>query len=238
MTDTTAPTVLTTGASRGLGLEFCRQWLARGARVLALARDPKGSAGLQALAREHGARLVPVPCDVADDTSVDAAAAAVAAATDHLDVAVQNAGTYGRHGGTLAELDMDEVRRVLEVNALGPLRVARALLPLLERGRQPRLAAITSLMGSIGDNSSGGSWAYRMSKAALNMAWRNLAHELAPRGITCAVLHPGWVRTGMGGPGAPLTPEESVAGMLRVLDALGPEDSGAFLAWDGRRLPW
>jgi NAD(P)-dependent dehydrogenase (short-subunit alcohol dehydrogenase family) len=227
-----------TGAGRGLGLEFTRQWLAAGHRVFALARDPGGSAGLDALAEAHPDTLDRFPCDVTDTDSVRAAARAVAERVDGLEIVLNNAGVGGWRGG-VEQLDFDEVRRVFEVNALGPLRVAQAFLPLLRGGRRPRrLVAITSLMGSVGDNRSGGSYPYRISKAALNMACVNLAHELRDEEIVSAVLHPGWVRTDMGGSGATLPVEEAVGALVDTIDALTMEHTGGFFDRLGAPLPW
>jgi len=230
--------ILVTGAGRGIGLELTRQWLAAGREVFALARKPQGSEGLAALAHDHPKTLKRAACDVSDDESVAGAAKEVTSAWDRIDLLVNNAGTYGRRGGSLAELDFAEVRSVFEVNTLGPLRVTRAFLPLLRRGTSPRLVHLTSLMGSIADNGSGGTWAYRLSKTALNMASRNLALELRKEGIPSVVLHPGWVRTDMGGPGAPLSVTESAASMIRTIDGIVIEQSGAFLDRDGKPVPW
>lgn len=230
--------IAVTGASRGLGLEFARQWLVAGHRVFALARDPRGSKGLARLERDHPDSLVTVACDVSDDDSVHEAARAVGERTDGLDIVLNNAGVGGWRGG-IEDLDLDDVRRVLEVNALGPLRVTRAFLPLLRRGRpQRRLVHITSLMGSIGDNQTGGSYPYRISKAALNMISVNLAHELRADGIASVVLHPGWVRTDMGGRGATLPVEDAVGALIDTIDDLTLEHSGGFYDRLGEPLPW
>ena len=230
--------MLLTGASGGLGLEFTRQWLEGGHRVFALARRPDDSGGLNELKAKHGDALFLGTCDISSTESVEAAARQVGEATDALDVVLNNAGTYGTRQATLDTLDFDEVRRAFEVNTLGTLRVTHAMLPLLRRGEAPRLIHMTSLMGSLGDNGSGGAYAYRMSKAALNVASVNLSHELRAAGIPSVVLHPGWVHTGMGGPGAPLTAEESVAAMIRTIDSIGAGHSGRFLDRSGEPLPW
>jgi NAD(P)-dependent dehydrogenase (short-subunit alcohol dehydrogenase family) len=230
--------ILITGTGRGLGLQFTRHWLAGGREVFALARDPKGSEALQTLQAEHGQRLHTARCDVAGDGSVAEARSEVGKIWDSLDLLVNNAGTYGPKRGSLETVKLDDVRRVFEVNTLGSIRVNRAFVPLLRGGVNPRVVHLTSLMGSIGDNTSGGSWSYRISKTALNMVCRNLAHELREEGIPCVVIHPGWVRTDMGGSGAPLTVKESVAAMAATIDRLGIARTGAFLDKDGHPLPW
>lgn len=229
--------VLITGASRGLGLEFVRQYLAAGDEVAALARDPEGSKGLQLLLGEHDGRLTAHSCDVADDASVKRARDEVRARWKGLDLLINNAGIGGDRSD-LAFLDFADMSHVFEVNAIGPLRMASAMLPLLRGGRDAVIAMVTSRMGSIGDNTSGGAWAYRMSKAALNMAGRNLMHELTREGIHTLILHPGWVRTDMGGEAAPLGIPESVAKLIGTIDTAGKQQSGAFIDLNGASLPW
>lgn len=229
--------VVVTGSNRGLGLEFVRQELAEGHQVAAWTRHAEAPA-LRALADEHGDDLRVQPCSVDDEASVRAAARSLAGSWQRIDLLVCNAGTSGRTGDRLPDLDFADAAHAYEVNALGPLRVVQATLPLLRAAEHPRIALITSRMGSLGDNGSGGWWAYRMSKAALNMAGVNLAHELDPLGVTTLILHPGWVRTDMGGDQAPLSPEDSVRGLRRVLATRGSGDSGGFFDHQGERLPW
>jgi NAD(P)-dependent dehydrogenase (short-subunit alcohol dehydrogenase family) len=230
--------VLVTGASRGLGLEFVRQYAESGDRVFALAREPLRSKKLMELAERFPKTLLPIACDVADTESVGAARLEVEAATDALDLVINNAAIYGSHEETLESLDWDEVRQVLEVNTLGPLRVSRTFWPLLRKGTRPRLVQITSMMGSVEDNRSGGHWSYRMSKSALNMANRNLALELREKKISCVVISPGWVRTDMGGASAPLSPEESVSAMRKTIDSLTLSHSGNIYHRDGKPGIW
>ena len=230
--------VLVTGASRGIGLEYARQWLDAGARVFALARDPEGSEGLKALASRHAGSLVPVKCDVSEDASVAAARRLVGEEADGLEILINNAGVMGSHEG-LETLELDVVRRTFEVNAVGPVRVTRAFLDLLMAGQRPRrIVNMTSLMGSIDDNRSGDAYAYRMSKAALNMATRSMAVDLSRDGIVAVVLHPGWVRTAMGGKGAPTPVEEAVSSLVRTIESLDMDHSGGFYDRDGQPLPW
>ena len=230
--------ILVTGASRGIGLEYARQWLAAGDRVFALARDPDGSRELTDLAARNPERLVPVACDVADEASVAAARRRVGAETDGLEILVNNAGVMPERGD-LESLSLDSVRDALEVNALGPLSVTRAFLDLLRAGAPPRrIVNMTSLMGSIDDNRSGDAYAYRLSKAALNMATRSLAIDLAGDGILAVALHPGWVRTDMGGPSGRLSAAEAVASLIRTIESLGMDRSGGFYGHEGQPLPW
>ena len=135
-------------------------------------------------------------------------------------------------------LEPSGVLRMVEVNALGPVLVTQALVDLLQAGTRPRVASTSSWLGSIGRKSSGGNYGYCASKATLNMLARAMAFDLAPLGITSVVFNPGWVATDMGGPRASLTPEQSVGGMLAVIDGLTPEDAGRFLQWDGTEHPW
>ena len=231
------PRVVITGASRGIGLEYARQWLEAGARVFGLARDPAGSEGLMELAAAWPDALLPVTCDVADDDSVAAARARVGETADGIEILVNNAGVMGSRE-EIENVDLDRVRRTFEVNALGPLRVTQAFLDLVRAGDRPRIVNMTSLMGSIDDNRSGGAYAYRMSKAALNMATRSLAIDLADEGVIAVVLHPGWVLTDMGGESARLTVTEAVSSLIRTIEALDADRSGGFYDRDGAPLPW
>lgn len=216
------PSVLITGANRGLGLEFVRQYQADGWEVIATARQP--SPELDSL----GVRVERL--DMADADAV----AVFRAGVDRLDLLVANAGTYGPRDADSA----DEAREWLEtfaVNTVAPYLLAKAVLPQV-RAADGKLIAVSTRMGSLADNGSGGFLAYRSSKTALNMAWRTLA--LANPDLTSAVLHPGWVQTRMGGANAPVTPAESIAGMRRVIEQLSPQDSGEFFDYRGERVPW
>jgi NAD(P)-dependent dehydrogenase (short-subunit alcohol dehydrogenase family) len=154
-----------------------------------------------------------------------------------LDILYNNAGV-GSENPPLGRLTEAEILSVFRINAIAPLMVAQALLPLLQRGERPVIANITSRMGSIDDNSSGGDYAYRASKAALNMINKSLSIDLAGTGVIPVVIHPGWVKTDMGGMSAPLSVAQSVTGILKVVDGLESADSGRFLAWDGEEIPW
>lgn len=222
-------TYLVTGANRGIGLELARQLSARGARVIATARRPQEAGELH----ELGVQVEPL--DVTVPATVDALAATLDGMP--LDVLINNAGMGDGHA-PLAELDFEEMARFFAVNSVGPLRVTRALLPNLRAGERRLVASLSSQMGSISSNQQGGYYGYRASKAALNMLNRSMALELGGKGFTCVVFHPGWVRTRMGGENAPVTPQLSVRGLLRVMDRLTHADNGRFLAYNGQEVPW
>ena len=227
-------TILVTGASRGLGLEFTRQYLAEGDAVVAACR--KGTPALQELARDSRGSLNVVELDVTDSESVRRAAAGLKNAS--IDILINCAGVMGARGQGLGSIDYQDWLEVLEVNLLGPARMCEAFLECVARSTRGLIITITSGMGSLADNTSGGSIPYRTSKAAVNMLMRSLAIDLKGRGIVCVVMNPGWVKTDMGGPNAKITPQESVAAMRRLISKLGPADSGRFYNYDGREYPW
>ncbi len=219
------PTVLIAGANRGIGLEFARQYSAAGWTVIGTARDPDAATELAAAAEVH--RL-----DTADPDSI----AALAAAIDRpLDLFLCVAGMFGPR-----QFSDDPAGFVatLATNAVGPTLLAHALKDRVLAGGRKRMVALTSRMGSIGENSSGGAVAYRASKAALNAAWASLAIDWRPEGLTLVVMHPGWVKTDMGGERAPVTPEDSVAAMRATIEGLTPDQTGSFLNADGSTIPW
>jgi len=222
-------TVLITGAGRGIGLGLAREFTGRDARVVATVRDPSQAELLGSL----GARVEEL--DVADGESVAACARRLRDVP--IDLLVNNAGRQNR-AGRLEELDFPDVARTFEVNTFGPLRVLRALLPNLRAGRRKQVAHVTSRMGCFGEFDGADMYAYRASKAALNMFHRCIAEELGAEGFTCVALHPGWVRTDMGGPGATLGLKESARALATLLETLGPDRHGKVLDWEGRELPW
>ena len=223
------PTWLVTGANRGIGLAFARTLSRRSESVIGTARRPERADEL----RETGARVEPL--DVGDDASVAAFARSLEG--EALDVLVLNA-AIGEEGPGVDGLVAADVERTLNVNAVGAVRVTRALLPNLRAGKRRTIVALSSGLASIEHNAGGGWTAYRMGKAALNMFVRTAAAELSHARFTCVLIDPGWVRTAMGGPEAPLTPEASVEAMLRVIDGLRPSDSGRFLDRRGQDVPW
>ncbi len=217
-------TIVITGANRGIGLELVRQRMTEH-RVIAACRTP--SAELSGLPVRVEAGV-----DVTDESSVRGFAERLG--DERVDVLVNNAGILTRE--SVEDLDFDRVHRQLEVNALGPLRLTRALLPGMERGA--KIAFVSSRMGSLGDNTSGGMYGYRMSKAALNMAAVSLAHDLRPRGVAVALLHPGFVRTEMTGRRGNVEPAQAAEGLWARIDELTLESTGTFWHANGEVLPF
>lgn len=221
--------VLITGANRGLGLEFARQYSEDGWTVLATARAPERAEELSGLDVEL------LQLDVTDAESVARLAAELNGRA--IDMLINNAGIFPRFN-TLDETEFDAVALILDVNVIGPMRVTQALLPNLVAGDQKKIINITSSLGSIENNGFGRFYGYRESKSALNMFSKTLAVELADQGFTVIAQHPGWVQTDMGGPEANLTPEESITGMRAVIDNVTPEDSGTYWSVEGEQVPW
>ncbi len=229
-----ARTVLVTGANRGIGLEFARQYSLAGWRVIATAREPGAATELKAL----GDRVEILPLDVTKADSVAALATTLKGRA--IDLLINNAGVgVGVDPGTgLADVKVDDFAHILEVNLLGPVRVTQALLPNVRAGKGRTIVSISSGLGSITDNERGGYYGYRESKAGLDMFVRNLAAETKSAGFICIAMTPGWVKTDMGGPNATLTPEQSVTGMRKVLDRLEPKDTGTMWSYDGTHPAW
>lgn len=215
--------VVVTGANRGIGLELAKQFAERGDQVIAACRE--SSPELDALNV-----TVKTGVDVADSASVQAFAREV----DGVDILVNNAGVLSRE--TLDDLDEDRIRRQFEINTLGPLRVTRAFKDKLGKGG--KVAIVTSRMGSVADNTSGSMYGYRISKAGVNMAGASLAQDLKPKGVAVALLHPGYVRTGMTGGNGLIDADESARGLIQRIDELDLENSGGFWHTNGERLPW
>jgi len=227
--DQAAKTILITGANRGLGLEFARQYAKAGWSVIGTARTPEKATDLMAL----GVRVMQL--DVTDSASIQRLAAGLEG--HPIDLLINNAGMANR-ATSFGSLDFDSVKRVLEVNTIGPMRVTQALLPSLRLGSTRQIVSISSDLGSIEKNTDGDFWGYRESKAALNMFNRTLAAELGDEGFICVVMSPGWVRTDMGGPEAPLSPADAITGIRSVIDGLEPGDNGSFRKYDGTTVPW
>ena len=218
-------TALVTGGNRGIGLSFVKLLKARGDHVIATCRHE--SAELAKLGVEVASSV-----DVTSEKSVNLLAEKLKGRT--LDLLINNAGLLASEG--LEHLDFTSVQKQMEVNAYGPLRVTAKLAHLLDQGA--KVALITSRMGSIADNTSGGMYGYRMSKAALNAAGKSLAHDLSPRGIAVAILHPGYVKTEMTGNHGNVEPDAAAGDLLKRIDELTPQNSGTFWHASGEVLPW
>jgi NAD(P)-dependent dehydrogenase (short-subunit alcohol dehydrogenase family) len=221
-------TVLITGAARGLGLEFVKQYAAKGWKVHACARTSDALKTIKGDIHLH-------KLEVTDFAAVKALAKAVAG--EAIDVLICNAGVAGREASTLGAIDPAVWRQTFEVNALAPLMMAEAFVDHVARSAQRKLVAISSRLGSIAHN-DGSRYAYRASKTALNMEWKSLSRDLAGKGVVCVVLHPGWVQTDMGGSGATLTIDQSVPAMITAIDGLKPAQNGYFINYDGTEIAW
>lgn len=224
--------VLVTGASRGIGLEFVRQFLERGDQVFAACRDPENAEQLHGL---KSSRLHIVTLDVADERSVESSYSVVRAQTQAIDLVINNAGIMFDED-QIGSFSFDNLLHILRVNAVAPVLVAQRYLDLLRKGTNPKLVGITSEYGALALKPDGGPIGYSMSKAALNMAMRAFAFEA--QGITTFLLDPGWVRTDMGGQDASQSPEDTISSMIQVIDAVTPDHNGSFFRWDGAAMPW
>jgi len=239
------PTVLITGSNRGLGLEFTRRYAAAGWDVIACARRPGAASELGNLARDSGGRVAVETMDVTDHANIDAVARRLAGRA--IDVLLNCAGTMGRGSragagfptSPFGETDYVDWDDIFRVNVTGPIKVTEAFVDHVARSAQKKCVALSSIVGSIASNTSGGLYAYRGSKAALNAVMRSLAIDLArTHGIVVATIHPGWVRTDTGGPHADIDVSESVAGVIDVIAALDAGKAGRFWRYDGAELPW
>lgn len=235
-------TVFITGANRGLGLEFVKQYVAQGDVVHACCRRPGGAGELKALEKAHRSTLHVHALDVTRTEAIQRLAGALSEKA--IDVVINNAGVFGPDPEkdkdlrqSLGHTDEEIVARVMRVNAIAPVMVAQAFVEQVARSASKRVVAISSAMGSIG-GTEGGYYAYRMSKAALNMAMATLARDLQPRGIGVLVLSPGWVKTEMGGPNAVLNVEDSVRGMRALIESAPSAGVARFQSFDGSPLAW
>ncbi len=223
-------TILITGAGRGIGLELTRQALAKGWTVIGSVRSEQAAAQL---AKELPDVKV-LQFDVSDHDAVSAAAASL---DTPLDILINNAGIYGPNEGAISATDFEGFAETLAVNTIAPLKIAQAFSPHLRRGTNPRLINISSNMGRM-VHAKSNCIAYRTSKAALNKVVQGLATDLKPDGICCIAMHPGWVRTDMGGSSADISVEESALGILDVVSNLALDDTCQFIDWDGTKQPW
>ena len=239
--------ILVSGTSRGIGLEFTRQYLARGERVFAGCRNPDAAENLKKLQDTYPKTLTILGLDTGDAKSIQRAHAVLFRQADHLDLLINNAGIYSTRLGVpsdpgasqeLGQLTQGDALLFFQVNTVGPLLIVQEFLNLLRQGTHAKIVNITSGYGSVSGNTSGFPYYYAASKAALNMITRSLAANLRSEGITTIVMSPGWVRTEMGGSSAPTLPEESVAGMIQVIDKLTLKQTGQFFNWQGATEAW
>ena len=231
----TSRTVLITGANRGIGLEFARQYAELGWRVIATARNP-ATESLGKLIQQYGGSVSVVPLDVTDDARIRALAHELNGQT--LDLLVLNAGVYGQDNDEFGRVDARIWQQTFQVNAIAPLKIMEAFVEHVANSDRKVSGALTRKMGSMTDNRSGGSYVYRSSKAALNAAVKSAAIDLRERAITVLALHPGWVKTDMGGGHALITPKQSVSGLRHIIDNATLAHSGRFYQYDGAEVPW
>ena len=230
-------TTLITGANRGIGLEFSRQYAAEGWRVLACSRNPEKSSELNKLAAQYPELIKILALDVSDHEQIERLGQELS--DESIDLLINNAGIYPKSDANgFGHTDYAEWMQIFRINTMTPLKMAETFATQLARSKQKAFVAITSKMGSIGDNCGGGSYLYRSSKTAVNMVVKSLAIDLQSAGITSVVIHPGWVKTEMGGPNALISTEQSVSGMRKVIGNLTMADSGKFFSYDGQEIPW
>lgn len=228
-------TVLITGANRGLGLEFCRQYAEQGWHVIACSRNPDDAFDLNSLASQHHIQLEAL--DVSKFKQIDALSHKLA--DSPIDVLINNAGIYtDNESNGFGHLDYQAWTESLLTNTEAPVKMAEAFLPHIKKSDKKLIVNISSLMGSIADNDSGGSIFYRSSKAALNAAMKSLSIELKNQSVGVLIFHPGWVKTDMGGPNALINADQSVAGMRALIERFSLDQSGSFVKYDGTPMPW
>ncbi|WP_070967297.1 SDR family oxidoreductase [Vibrio sonorensis] len=225
--------VLVTGANRGVGFALCEYYLQKGWRVSATYRHASQSQELLSKA-ESEPHLSCHQLDVTDYLSVQS----LAQTFDSLDLLINNAGYYGPKGYKFGSTDVEEWRKAIEVNTIAPLKIAEAFYPSLSKGQDKIIACLSSKVGSMTENTSGGGYIYRSSKAGLNSVVKSLSNDLSPQGFIAVALHPGWVQTEMGGPNALIDTNTSAAGLASVISGLKLEDSGKFIDFKGNALPW
>ena len=229
-------TVLVTGANRGLGLEFCRQYAQLGWRVLACSRNPQTAEKLAELGKQYSTIHI-YQLDLENFSAIDHLSSQLANET--IDVLINNAGVYGdTKSHSFGNLDFQKWSESLTINTLASVKMAEAFLPQVKCSEKKLIVAISSLMGSITDNSGGGSILYRSSKAALNAAMKSLAIDLKQQDVGVLIFHPGWVRTDMGGPNGLIDVEESITGMREVIAEFRLSLTGDFIKYDGMPMPW
>ena len=228
-------TILITGSNRGIGLELTRQFAAEGWNVLACCRDPANAGSLQQLSEQNSS----IEVHALDVTDYDQLKDLSLSLKDRsIDILLSNAGIYGPKAIGFGQVEAPVWREVLEVNTIAPMMLVQAFVDQVAVSQQKLVAVISSKVGSIADNGSGGSYLYRSSKTAVNQVVKSLSIDLAERGISVISLHPGWVQTDMGGSNAEISTDESVSGLKAILQTAGPLRSGQFIEYNGDPIPW
>ena len=225
--------VLITGANRGLGLEFAKQYAAEGWNVLACCRNPEAAIALQALAEKHS-NIKLLALDVADFKQIDALALQLK--NQPIDVLINNAGVYPE--SAFGDTNYDDWAQAFKINTMASLKMAEAFVQHVAKSQLKKIATLSSKMGSIDDNTSGESYSYRSSKTAVNMVMKSLSIDLKPYGISVVTLHPGWVQTDMGGPNGLISAQTSVTGLREVIENLSLKNTGEFTSFDGKNIAW
>jgi len=228
--------VLITGASRGIGLEMVRYGIEQNWRVFACCRHPQLADTLMSLAKLTSGRTSVHIADMYELATIQALSYELR--NEPIDMLINNAGIYGSDKNKFGHVDVQSWINTFQVNSIAPMKIAEAMIEQVRMGEQKIIACLSSKMGSMADNGSGGSYIYRSSKAALNAVVKSMAVDLRTDGIKCVALHPGWVKTDMGGPNAEISTRESVTRMFEIMLALTPHDSGRFIDIDGTDIPW
>jgi len=229
-------TILITGANRGIGLELSREFANYGWQVLACCRDPQNAVELKELAARAGGRIRCFALEVTDEEQIRELAKTLA--DEKIDILLNNAGVSGPEQQDFGPIDSETWLKTFHINSIAPMQMVSAFVEQVAGSRRKVIATMGSQLGSLTENSMGGMYAYRSAKAAVHMVMKNLAIDLHGRGITAVALHPGWVRTRMGGPQAPLTPRQSAADLFQVLTSLTIKDTGKLWAHNGQVIPW
>ncbi|MBY9000207.1 MAG: SDR family oxidoreductase [Candidatus Heimdallarchaeota archaeon] len=234
-------TILITGASRGLGLEFTKQYLNRGDNVIATCRQPENAKELETLQKDFGKNLEIEQLDVTSKKSIADLYRKLSDKSIKINLLINNAGIISgneKEGPPFGELNKEDFSKVYQVNTVSPILISEKFLPLLKDVNEPKIVNISSMSGSISNRTRSGGYAYSSSKSALNMMTKTLSNELKEMEITVVVIHPGWVQTDMGGENAPLELESSIMGIIKVIDSLSIADTGKFYDWQRNEIQW
>lgn len=229
-------TILITGANRGLGLEFCRQYVTKGWTVLACCRNPEQAQALKELQTKFFDLIQIHSLDLNDFQSIENLARTLSSVS--IDVLLSNAGLYGSDRNRLGDIDYENWGMVLKVNALAALKLAECFLPHVSVSDQKKMVFVSSKMGSLADNTSGKCYIYRSSKSALNAIVKSLSYDLKPHSVSVMLLHPGWVKTDMGGPNALIDVSESVSKSQTLIEDLSLQKTGQYIEYNGKKIPW